>query len=91
MHNNFKFFYKIHENFIASNKHIPSCIKNTSLDIYLNIRWQYWVSVESMIPEIVIVTPKGLFVHMVNKLVLGNVAWSHFIFRFFETFCQYLV
>jgi hypothetical protein len=33
--------------------------------------------------------PKGPFVHMADKLVLGNITWSHFIFGSFETFCEY--
>ena len=34
-------------------------------------------------------TPKGLNVLRVTKLVLGNVIWPHSIFKFFETFCEH--
>ena len=35
------------------------------------------------------VTPKGLFVPIRNKPVLGRVTWSHFNFRFCETFYEH--
>jgi hypothetical protein len=37
----------------------------------------------------ILLTPKGLNVPGVTKLVLGNVTWPHFSFRFFETFCEH--
>jgi hypothetical protein len=36
-----------------------------------------------------ILTPKGLNVLGVTKPVLGSVTWPHFIFIFFETFCEH--
>jgi hypothetical protein len=34
-------------------------------------------------------TPKGLNVYTVDKLVLVSVTWAHTIFWFFETFCEH--
>jgi hypothetical protein len=34
-------------------------------------------------------TPKELNVRTADKPVLGNITLSHFIFRFFETFCEH--
>jgi hypothetical protein len=34
--------------------------------------------------------PKGLNVHGVTKSVLGSIIWPHFIFWFFDTFCEHV-
>jgi hypothetical protein len=40
-----------YENFTAPNRYIPSFAINVGFKFYLNIRWQNWVSMESLIPQ----------------------------------------
>jgi hypothetical protein len=55
-----------------------------------NVLFVTFVYNETITIILQILTPKGLTVPIGDKPVLGSATWSHFIFIFFETFCEHV-
>jgi hypothetical protein len=56
-----------------------------------NSQPQYWIFAEQILQCLKsTLTPKGLYVHGVAKLVLGSITWYLSIFRFWESFCEHV-